>query len=137
KNLAYFKLLECLDELINQLEATAKGNPLYLTDLGLHIRRTGSRKRMVEPGVPKLLRVQPGRLSGEAMIVIAPVVGARMYAIEWRSAEQPDWHNGNYSTSRRQYIQVPGRQEISVRVCALGAGNRHGAWSEPALAFIP
>lgn len=137
KNQSRLALFEALDRLADALEANAAGDPLYLSNAGFGIRQATRRRFAGLPAVPQNLRLRPGQSSGQAVLEFSPVEGARMYAIELRNSPEQDWQNGNYTTGRRVKLQVPARQESQVRVSAIAAGNRRGAWSDAVAAFIP
>ena len=106
-------------------------------EAGFRLRRRNTRRS--EAGLEKGsgARVKAGLLPGEAILRYNAVSGARMYAIEWSTDNGAHWQNGIYSTTLRAFITgLPIRQDILLRVYAIGTGQRKGAASDAVGVFL-
>ncbi len=135
KRLAQQRLLDVLETVAAHLNIIANNNEATVLEAGFRVRPRSQRSDAdLEPVTG--LSAQ-STIPGQVTLRFNRVPLARMYSVEWRSDDEPNWRNSTYTTARRAVINnLASRREILLRVCALGSQQRMSAPCEPVRVFV-
>ncbi|HEY3662074.1 MAG TPA: hypothetical protein VGL24_02875 [Chthoniobacterales bacterium] len=132
------KLQQTLDDLADDLEATAQMDPVKLATTGFDLRRT-TQQSWEAPGVPQELRLRYTSVSGQVKVLLRAVLRAKGYEVQ--TATDPTngpWTTyGTFSSVRGIILEgFPRAQDLWVRIRALGSRNTKGGWSYPGTILV-
>lgn len=130
-------LVDKLMLLALQTEVLAANNRELLLSTGFLPRpvRGGTRTNGILQAVSDLT-ANTGLLPGTADIAFTPVPYTRLYSVE-HSTDQKTWSNGVYPSATRFVLDgLLSKTDYYIRVRALGADQRKGPWSEPAVVYV-
>lgn len=134
KNASRDKLLDVLDTVATHLSLLAGDEPSVVIEAGFNIRQRGQRNNKDLLPVSGLQAWSMA--TGQVLLEFDPAPLARNYAAEW-STDGANWKNGTYNTARKIVINdLPSRQDVWVRVCALGSLQRKSQPSDAVKVFV-
>lgn len=136
KRAAFQKLKMVVHKIAFEVEYLAEGNDETLV-LEAGFSLLAPRKRNVEEQAPvtglTVTSTQPGKIN--LRFNAAPF--ARVYAAEWRLDGDEKWQNSRYPSSTRVTLDgFPSRQDVWVRLTAIGANMRMSPPCEPVKVFV-
>lgn len=135
KRLAQQQLLEVLETVASHLNIIANNNESTVLEAGFRVRPRGQRTGSDLEPVTGLSAQSTA--PGQVALRFNRVPLARMYAVEWRTDDETNWHNNTYTTARRAVLSnLTSRRDILVRVCALGSQQRMGPPCEAVRVFV-
>jgi len=135
KRLAQQRLLDVLETVAAHLNIIANNNEATVLEAGFRVRPRSQRSDADLDAVTGLSAQSTA--PGQVALRFNRVPLARMYAVEWRTDDDPNWHNNTYTTARRAMLHnLTSRRDILVRVCALGSQQRMSAPCEPVRVFV-
>jgi hypothetical protein len=131
-------LEQLLDDLADNLEKTAKGDPAKLATTGFDLAKSPAATGEAPP-IPQNLRLKLTGTSGEAQVLFDKSDRARAYEVQ--TAPDPNagpWTTYDTFSSVRNVILkgFPRAKDLWVRVRALGPNNTKSGWSDPATILI-
>jgi hypothetical protein len=138
KNQLRKKVEAMLDNLTDRLILDYKGDDTWIANAGMEVTAPPARSMgQLEP--PANLRLINKGTRGELTVIFDVPDPKRVVlnAVEYSSDKGVTWHNGTYGKNKSiQVSNLPGRQDLMIRVRSLGTLSRKSAWSEAVVAFV-
>jgi hypothetical protein len=115
------------------VDFVAAGNPATILLANMGVR---SAKTPVGP-MPKVLDVKtsPSDYPGQVDVMWPPVTGAAAFALQTCTGDpsvEANWHHGDIATKSSTTLKGLAAGKVWIRVCAKGANDLPGPFSDPA-----
>jgi hypothetical protein len=137
KDIAKQALLATMSRIVLEVDLIANGDKAIILAAGLEVNKTPVRNKKRQIAIVTGVTAERTLNPNEALVKWKKVNGADKYALENSSDHGASWKNGTYSNGKKVLMtDLPSKTEVMIRVCALGADNKKGPWSDPVSLFV-
>jgi hypothetical protein len=131
-------VLRTLDRITDQLNFNHNGLESWGLNAGMEVMRE-KQPNSGDLEAPSNLQVLSKGIRGEAILTfkVEASSSVRTYGAEYSTDNGETWRNGHYSTNSTMKLKdLPSRQALLFRVCAIGTFQRKSAWAGPVEGFV-
>jgi hypothetical protein len=136
KNARKLELVDLLIQLGNYVMLTANGDEVMLVSSGIPV--TKDRQPLPPLGTPEILKIENGINSGELLMTIAALPGARTYVYQYALdplTDESSWVSNNSTLVKFSFSNLEAGKKYWFRVVAYGR-NEQVVYSNPLLSKI-
>lgn len=136
KNAARATLIGILDVVARHVDLIADGDEAVILGTGFE---AGDAAHHIPKEISKaaIVSAKRGEAPCEAILEMAALPAAELFAVEWSVDNGQVWHNGTYSSRRKiKVVTTAPKTDTFFRVRGLGRKDRKGVWSDPTSLFV-